>query len=184
MQTENPLQNAYIGEYVEWQQTFVITNVPNDNSNVYTSIAQSWKTIESVKFELTTSWTSNYPNDVYFRISWTNNTTNRYGGGVLYRDGAYTDINNAVIRGRINGNTDGIFWPTISVNAFQTNTISLKIGRESWIYIVNWTTQTWNYTTTEKNIVETILNSWTTNAYASRQGGASLSDVVVTVIYS
>jgi len=181
--TSGELKNAYIGEYIE--ETFTISNVPNNNSNVYVNIAKSWKTVKEVTFELTANnnWgTSSSERDCYFRISWSNNTTNRYGWAAQFYNGV--NVNTFKVLGRINNNADTEFktWPSLQTN--WINTLKLVIGRDWGTKIVNWASESWTYTTAEKNIVDTIMNSSTINAYASREWWVTISTVNITVTYS
>ena len=179
--TSGELKNDYIGEYVE--QTYTITNVPNDNSNKYVNIAKSWYTVQSVTIWLTSTDSWNTNNNTYFRISWSNNTTNRYWWCTIYNGTDYSITDLFRIVWRLNWATDTTFVDNVSINS-SSNTVKLEIFRDSCKYTINWSTTTHTYETSEQNVVQTIMNSSTINAYVSRQNWCTISDVTITVTYT
>lgn len=163
--------------------SYTISNVPNDNTNQYISIAKSWYVVNSVVFEFTSVWTSNTPNDCYFRISSTNSSVNRYWWWIQYRDD-WTTRNRFAVIWRLNNNSDTQFRENFSlISDSWTNTVRLAFDRNGWSYTINWTTTTRTHGTSEKNMVETIMNSSTINAYASRQGWATIAPLNISVTY-
>jgi hypothetical protein len=156
-------------------RTFTITEVPDWDVNKYISIAKSWYKVSKVKFQYTNT-TSNQIDDNRVRISWSNNTTNRYW--------IWFSWSVIQVSWRINWQTDSYFFETAK-NAWTTNT-EFTITRDNWTLVCSWANtinQTYSMSSSEKNIVATIMNSNTINAYCSRNNWTIVSDVTVTVTY-
>ena len=179
------LKNAYIGEYVEEVYTITGSSVPNDNSNVYKSIAKSWYTIQSVTIEISADnngiTTSSY-RTVFCRLSWSNNTTHRYWLWFFFYDAG--NENTLKIVWRKDNNSDVTFqtWPSLTSNWY--NNAILTINRDWATRTVGWVSYSRTYTASEKSIVETVLNTWTTNFYVSRVWGVTISNIVARVRYT
>lgn len=174
---EHSLKNAYIGEP---RTEYTLTDVPTWDVNKYISIAKSWHTVEKVEFSYTSTLQSTNDND-WVRISWTNNTANRYW---IW----FTHVNNTP-QIQVNWNINSASPTMFQTFSPQNWTHNVKFTIESWttkleVTWANTISQTWTQTTAEKNIVDTVLNSSTINAYASRDNGATLSDIVIKVWYS
>ena len=170
------LKNAYIGEP---RTEYTLTDVPTWDVNKYISIAKSWHTVEKVEFSYTSTLQSN-DND-WVRISWTNNTANRYWIWFTHA--------NSIPQIQVNWNINSASPTMFQTFSIQNWTHNIKFTIESWttkleVTWANTISQTWTQTTAEKNIVDTVLNSSTINAYASRANGATLSDIVIKVWYS
>lgn len=174
---------VYIWTDKRWDETYTITDLPNTNTNKYISIAKSWYVVNSVVFEFTSVWTTNSNNDCYFRISSTNSSVNRYWWWVMYKQ-SWNTLNVFRVLWRLNNASDTMFRENTSlISGSWTNTVRLAFDRNSWSYTINWTTTTWTHGTSEKNIVETIMNSSTINAYASRQWWATIDNLTITITY-
>ena len=169
------LKNSYIGEYIS-QQTFTLSDVPTGDVNKYISIAKNWYKVSEVKFKYTNTILSNWYADNRVRISWAASTTNRYW--IWFSYGVIQ------VSWRINWQDDSYFFETAK-NTWTTNT-EFTITRDNWTIVCSWA-NTLNYTSTmsssEKNVVATIMNSNTINAYCSRNNWTIVSDVTVTVTY-
>lgn len=175
--TSGELKGAYIGEYIE--QTYTLTWVPTGDINTYISIAKSWYKVSSVKFTYTTTvWTSE---NSWVRISWNNSNVDRYWIWVTTNNPSTNVIK---IDWRLNSWSDNLF-KTYSRNTW-TNNVEFTIKRWTSTLIVsgaNTVNETWTQTTTEQNIVGTIMNSSTMNCYASRDAWWTVSDITITVTY-
>lgn len=173
MLVQKELKNAYIGMVKE----FTLSAVPDWDVNTYINIAQSWFKVTKVTMKYTCNVGSHV--NTWARISWNNNTTDRYW---LWFTHTWS-TNLIQITWHINNASDTIFYTT-SRNT-GTNYVEFIMERGTTTIKCSWA-NTLNYsytqTTAEKNIVETIMNSATINCYASRQV-ATLSDVEITVGY-
>lgn len=156
--------------------TYTLTWVPDWDVNKYISIAKSWYKVSKVIFKYSNTILSNWRADNRVRISGSNNTTNRYW--IWFSYGVIQ------VSWRINWQDDSYFFET-NKNTWTTNT-EFTITRDNWTIVCSWA-NTLNQTSTmgssEKNIVATIMNSNTINAYCSRDNGTVVSDVIVTVTY-
>jgi len=170
--------NVYIrAEY--WDKKYVLSNIPDWDVNTYISIAISWYKVNKIKFEYTNTIPQDPANN-FVRISWSNNTTDRYW--IWF---TFTSANpRLLINWHINNQEDTNFLETTRNN--WTNNVVFTIEREQKTLVCSWANtinQIYSMTDAEKNIVATIMDSATINAYASRDLGWTVSDINITVTY-
>ena len=156
----------------EITETYTISNVPNNNSNVYVNIAKSWYTVKSVKFKCTASSFSSSSSTVYMMCASNNSNKNRYWPVLLQTE--------TTIIGRLNWASNTVFQEKSSSPNY---TFSCELSYNSWTMTINGTTYNWTPTTAEKNIINTIFSSSTMNVYASREYVSTLSNIEVIVTY-
>ena len=184
---ETPIKNMYIGDVREvWEYT--ISNIPTDDSNVYVNVTRSWKTIQSVKFNLTCSYIQNRnafvfissnasnTNRYWFTFRWDTTTVYEYTWSWIY------------IRWRLNNSSDESIFRKIP-NWFSTsspNVIEYTINKDwNCSLTCNWQTTSFTATSSELTMLQTIINSSTMNVYSSQSWSIiSWNKVDVIVTYS
>lgn len=160
-------------------ETYTLTWVPDWDVNKYISIAKSWHRVNKVifKYSNTTSVTNS---NNWVRISWNSNTVNRYWIWYTYTSWVWQ----VLVNWNINSQSLTNFY-TASKWSWTSNVI-FTIERWKTTLVSTWATTintSWTQTTAEQNIVETVMNSATINAYASRNNWWTVSDITITVIY-
>ena len=193
------LKNAYIGYVKEY--TLDGSTVPNTDTNVYVDITQSWYTISRVILEwsVTYSWGATYSSDFWCRLSYTNNTQTRWWLWLpfwsIHQNGSNVNKWNPWWYGKVDGryqNGATTIFKAMSSNAWVqvgTDTFRLDIWENGAICTVNSDTETWTYTTAEKQIISSIFGSSTAKFYASRSNTSGYwpvinGNIIATVSYS
>ena len=160
--------------------SYTISSIPTSDTNKYINVAKSWYTIQSVKFNFSTKWYG-----TFVHISSNNSNSSRYWVACWYNTSGYT-WDSCAIRWRLNGASDSWYRNVTPYNGQQQNTIEFLISRNGNCYItVNWTKTSYTASSSELNIIQTIMNLSNMNCYAS-QNGANLSwnKVDIEVAYS
>ena len=171
------LKNAYIGEV--WEYT--ISNIPTTDTNVYVNVARSWKTIQSVKFKFTATYTSSRA--CYVLISSNNSNTNRYWLS-FWVNTSWSFASVISIRGRLWGSDT--YYRQIASSISWAYNIEYTISRDgNCVVKYNWNTTNYTATWAELTVIQTIMNLSNMNVYSADYGGRiSWNKVDVTVTYS
>jgi hypothetical protein len=187
----NEVSAVYVGNTKvrpsEITQTYTISNIPTNDSNVYVNVAKSWYTIQSVTFNFTANYASQQ--DAFFHISSNNSNTNRYW--LVFRWHTSTERPYTwawlYVRWRLNWAVDRYFiWWITSWFSTSSNVISYTINRNGNCSITcNWTTTNYTAWTDELNIIQKIMNLSNMNVYSSQSWSIiSWNSVSVIVTYS
>lgn len=171
------LKNAYIGEV--WEYT--ISNIPTTDTNVYVNVARSWKTIQSVKFKFTATYSSSKA--CYVLISSNNSNTNRYWLS-FWVNTSWSFASAISIRGRLWGSDS--YYRQITSSISWAYNIEYTISRDgNCVVKYNWNTTNYTATWTELTVIQTIMNLSNMNVYSADYGGLlSWNKVDVEVTYS
>lgn len=161
-------------------ENYTLSNIPTSDTNKYINVSQSWKTIQSVKFSFSTQW-----NWTFVHISSNNSNSSRYGVACWYNT-SQTYWNSCAIRWRLNWASDTWYRQVTQYNRQQQNTIEFLISRDGNCYItVNWTKTSYTASSSELNVIQTIMNLSNMNCYASQDGALiSWNKVDIEVAYS
>ena len=159
--------------------SYTISSIPTSDTNKYINVARSWYTIQSVKFNFSTQW-----NWTFVHISSNNSTSYRYWVACWYNT-SQTYWDSCAIRWRLWG-SETWYRNITPFDRQQQNTVEFFISRNGNCYItVNWTKTSYTASSSELNVIQTIMNLSNMNCYAS-QDGANLSwnKVDIEVAYS
>lgn len=167
-------------------ETYTISNIPTNDTNIYVNVAKSWKTVDTITFNAVVNYVSE--KDCFMFIASNASNTNRYW--LQYRarsntDWAYTGTW-LYIRWRLNWWSESVFRKSTNWYSTSSNTISYTINRNwSCSFTCNWQTTSYTATGSELTMLQTIINSSSVTVYSSQEASViSWNKVDATVTYS
>lgn len=163
------------------KKNYTISNIPTNDTNIYVNVAQSWKTIKSVKLSFTATYISGQA--CFPTLSSNNSSSDRYWMSFGYWSN-WNQQQKLAIRWRLNWASDSFYRETAISSG--TNTVEFIVNRDwNCSYTLNGTTTTYTATGVELNIIQTIMNLSNMNVYCSQTASIlSWNKVDVEVVYS